>query len=105
MADFEAAVEKVQPAVRREGFTTTPDTTWADVGSLEEVRQELSFSITHPIAHPERFAAMGLQAATGVLLYGPPGQARFAQFTPGSATAVQESKPLLAVHAVLRHCQ
>ena len=38
MADFTAAVGKVQPSVRREGFATTPDVTWADVGALDEVR-------------------------------------------------------------------
>lgn len=38
MADFEEAVPKVQPSVRREGFATTPDVTWDDVGSLGEVR-------------------------------------------------------------------
>ncbi len=37
MADFEEAVPKVQPSVRREGFATTPDVTWDDVGSLGEV--------------------------------------------------------------------
>ena len=37
MADFEAAVAKVQPSVRREGFATTPDVTWDDVGALQEV--------------------------------------------------------------------
>jgi ribosome biogenesis ATPase len=37
MSDFEAALPKVQPSVRREGFTTKPDATWDDVGSLEEV--------------------------------------------------------------------
>jgi ribosome biogenesis ATPase len=37
MSDFEAALPKVQPSVRREGFTTKPDATWEDVGSLEEV--------------------------------------------------------------------
>lgn len=31
MADFEGALEKVQPSVRREGFTTKPDVTWTDV--------------------------------------------------------------------------
>jgi ATP-dependent 26S proteasome regulatory subunit len=40
---------------------------------LTQVREELSFSISQPIAHPEAFAAMGLSAAGGVLLYGPPG--------------------------------
>ena len=38
-----------------------------------QVREELSFAITQPIAHPEQYAAMGLGSATGVLLYGPPG--------------------------------
>lgn len=38
--DFEVAVGKVQPSVRREGFTTTPDVTWEDVGSLDEVRMQ-----------------------------------------------------------------
>lgn len=139
MGDFRAAIARVQPSVRREGFTTTPDITWDDVGSLSEVcifaprrlgfgtwhlswlscqdaaawvpstalqpthttswqpqaaacrttlfwvghhltwrgwfqvRDELSFAISQPIEHPERFAAMGLSTATGVLLYGPPG--------------------------------
>jgi ribosome biogenesis ATPase len=73
MGDFDEAVPKVQPSVRREGFATTPDVTWDDVGSLGEVREELAFAITQPIAHPEVFEAMGLRAATGVLLFGPPG--------------------------------
>lgn len=37
MADFEGAIPHVQPAVKREGFATLPDVTWADVGALEEV--------------------------------------------------------------------
>ena len=71
--DFAEALTRVQPSAQREGFTTTPEVTWDDVGSLTEVREELNFSIVEPIAHPERFHAMGLAASTGVLLYGPPG--------------------------------
>ena len=41
MADFEEAVGKVQPSIRREGFSTTPGVTWSDVGALEDVREEL----------------------------------------------------------------
>ena len=71
--DFTQALTRVQPSAQREGFTTTPEVTWDDVGSLTEVREELAFSIVEPIAHPARFQAMGLQISTGVLLYGPPG--------------------------------
>ena len=73
MADFEAAVKAVQPSAKREGFTTIPDVTWEDVGALGDVRGELEFAISRPIQFPEQYAAMGLRAATGVLLYGPPG--------------------------------
>ena len=71
--DFSRALTRVQPSAQREGFTTTPEVTWEDVGSLTEVREELAFSVVEPIAHPKRFHAMGLAASTGVLLYGPPG--------------------------------
>jgi hypothetical protein len=37
------------------------------------VREELAFAVTRPIREPARFAALGLGAPTGVLLYGPPG--------------------------------
>jgi predicted AAA+ superfamily ATPase len=66
-------VTRVQPSAIREGFATVPGVTWDDVGALDEVREELSFAISQPIANPERFLAMGLNIAVGVLLYGPPG--------------------------------
>lgn len=70
MADYEAALPRVQPSAQREGFATVPDVSWDDVGSLTDVREELAFAITLPIAHPERFAALGLGGGMGVLLYG-----------------------------------
>jgi ribosome biogenesis ATPase len=73
MEDFENAVEKVQPSAKREGFTTIPDVTWEDVGSLADVREDLEFSICRAIKFPEEYQALGLDMATGVLLYGPPG--------------------------------
>eukprot|EP00949_MAST-11_sp_MAST-11-sp1_P003703 g3703.t1 len=73
MSDFVKAVKKVQPSAKREGFATAPNVTWADVGALEGVRDDLELSIMQPIRHPERFEAVGLQVPAGVLLYGPPG--------------------------------
>lgn len=72
-ADFAEAVGKVQPSATREGFGTVPGVTFADVGALGDVREELDMAIVHPIRHPERFRALGLKMPAGVLLYGPPG--------------------------------
>ncbi|KAI1388867.1 AAA-domain-containing protein [Hypoxylon trugodes] len=67
------AIGKVQPSAKREGFTTIPDTTWAHIGALHDVRNQLMLSIVKPIQNPERFASKGLEAPSGVLLWGPPG--------------------------------
>ncbi|KAI1781026.1 AAA-domain-containing protein [Hypoxylon cercidicola] len=68
-----SAIGKVQPSSKREGFTTIPDTTWAHIGALENVRKQLMLSIVKPIQNPERFKSKGLEAPSGVLLWGPPG--------------------------------
>ncbi|OTB05321.1 hypothetical protein M426DRAFT_21915 [Hypoxylon sp. CI-4A] len=67
------AIGKVQPSAKREGFTTIPDTSWAHIGALQNVRKQLILSIVKPIQQPERFASKGLEAPEGVLLWGPPG--------------------------------
>ncbi|XP_070165935.1 nuclear valosin-containing protein-like [Polyergus mexicanus] len=71
--DFEIALRVVQPSAKREGFATVPDVTWDDVGSLQDIRQELQMAILAPVKHTEHFNALGLSAASGVLLCGPPG--------------------------------
>lgn len=72
-SDFRAALHKVQPSGTREGFAMVPDVTWADVGALEEVREELRLAIVEPIRRPEVYEDLGLSVPAGVLLYGPPG--------------------------------
>lgn len=47
--------------------------TKGDVGALAEVREELLHNVLEPIAHPERFRALGLEVPAGVLFFGPPG--------------------------------
>ena len=71
--DFLKAINIVQPSSKREGFTTIPDTNWENVGGLETFRQELYWSIVHPINQPEKYEALGISTAAGVLLSGPPG--------------------------------
>lgn len=71
--DFNLALMQVQPSAKREGFATVPDTTWADIGALHTTRDELHMAIVQPIRHPEIFSAVGITAACGVLMWGPPG--------------------------------
>jgi ribosome biogenesis ATPase len=73
MAHFKTAVSHVQPASKREGFSTIPDTTWANVGALEDVRKKLEMSIIGPIKDPDLFNRVGIKPAAGILLWGPPG--------------------------------
>ena len=73
MQDFVYALSQVQPSSKREGFTTIPDTTWADIGGLQELRDDLTYSIVKPVQNPELYRSVGLTAAAGVLLCGPPG--------------------------------
>ncbi|KAL8827222.1 MAG: hypothetical protein Q9191_003324 [Dirinaria sp. TL-2023a] len=71
--DFLNALPKIQPSSKREGFATIPDTTWADIGALKSVREELLTAIVEPIKSPEKYERVGITAPTGVLLWGPPG--------------------------------
>lgn len=72
-ADFFTALPKIQPSSKREGFATIPDTTWADIGALGGIREELTTAIVEPIKNPDVYAKVGITAPTGVLLWGPPG--------------------------------
>ena len=71
--DFEVALPKIQPMAKREGFATIPETTWADIGALQAVRDELRMTIIEPIRNPERYSRVGITAPTAALLWGPPG--------------------------------
>ncbi|KAI9188210.1 Ribosome biogenesis ATPase rix7 [Blastocladiella emersonii ATCC 22665] len=71
--DFHAALPKVQPSSKREGFATVPDVSWDQIGALAAVRAELRMAIVNPVAHPDLFASVGIDAPAGVLLWGPPG--------------------------------
>lgn len=49
------------------------DTTWADIGALRSIREELHYAIVDPIKRPERYKRVGISAPAGILLWGPPG--------------------------------
>ncbi|XP_028645141.1 nuclear valosin-containing protein-like isoform X2 [Grammomys surdaster] len=71
--DFIVALAEVQPSAKREGFVTVPNVTWADIGALEDIRDELIMAILAPVHNPDQFRTLGLGTPAGILLAGPPG--------------------------------
>jgi transitional endoplasmic reticulum ATPase len=74
----EDAAGRVEPEPPAPPSAELPDRdrtviTFADVGGMEDVKEEIRLKIIHPFQHPELYAAYGKRAGGGVLLYGPPG--------------------------------
>ena len=66
-----------------------PRVTFADLGGMERMKEEIRMKIILPMQHPEMFAAYGKKAGGGVLLYGPPGcgKTHLARATAGEVQA------------------
>lgn len=73
LRDFIHALKYIKPSIKREGFSIVPDTTWEDVGALDEIKSSLMTSIVEPIQEPMLYEHMNIQMSCGALLYGPPG--------------------------------
>ena len=50
-----------------------PALTFADVGGMERVKEEVRMKIILPLRQPELFKAYGKKIGGGILMYGPPG--------------------------------
>lgn len=53
--------------------TEQPGITFAEVGGMEEVKQDIRMNFILPLQQPEMFEAFGIHAGGSLLLYGPPG--------------------------------
>ncbi|KAF7544373.1 hypothetical protein G7046_g9802 [Stylonectria norvegica] len=73
LGDFKLAIKDFTPSLRKEGFTVIPSITWAQVGALRDVREQLEMSIIGPIKDPDLYRRVGLNRPAGCLLWGPPG--------------------------------
>ena len=77
------------PAGRAEAEIERPKLTFADVGGMEPVKEEIRVKIIHPLNHPELYKAYGKAIGGGILLYGPPGcgKTHLARATAGEIKA------------------
>lgn len=57
----------------RPGDADRSDVTFADVGGMDELKDEFRRRIIHPLQHPELYKTYGRKAGGGILVYGPPG--------------------------------
>ncbi len=71
--DFVDALKVVRPSAMREIFVETPNVSWADVGGLDKVKEELREAVEWPLKYKESYERMGIRPSKGILLYGPPG--------------------------------
>ena len=72
-SDFKEALKVVRPSALREVLVEIPNVKWADIGGLEDVKQELKEAVEWPLKHPESFKRLGVRPPKGILIYGPPG--------------------------------
>jgi SpoVK/Ycf46/Vps4 family AAA+-type ATPase len=66
-----------------------PKITFADVGGMDKVKEEIRLKIIHPLTHPELYKAYGKAIGGGILMYGPPGcgKTHLARATAGEIKA------------------
>jgi SpoVK/Ycf46/Vps4 family AAA+-type ATPase len=66
-----------------------PTLTFADVGGMESLKEEIRLKIIYPLAHPELYQTYGKSVGGGILMYGPPGcgKTHLARATAGEVKA------------------
>jgi transitional endoplasmic reticulum ATPase len=77
-----------------------PKITFADVGGMEGLKEEIRLKIIYPLTHAEMFKAYGKSVGGGILMYGPPGcgKTHLARATAGE---VKASFIAVGIHDVL----
>jgi len=68
--DYKKALMEVTPSGMREVYIENPDVQWADVGGLDDTKQELQEAIEWPMKYPALYEKLGHKMPHGILLHG-----------------------------------
>lgn len=71
--DFEHALGVVEPSAMREFVAETPNTSFDDVGGLDEAKRALQQSVEWPLKYTRIFEETSTDPSSGVLMHGPSG--------------------------------
>ncbi len=88
-----------QPAVDSTDLER-PKLTFADLGGMETVKEEIRMKIIHPLKNPQLFKAYGKKIGGGVLLYGPPGCGK-TLLSRATAGEIQANFLSIGIHQIL----
>jgi len=76
MADFQVALREIEPSTTREVYVEVSETSWDDIGGLEEIKRSLTEGVEWPLRFPDIYANAKVEPARGILLSGPPGSGK-----------------------------
>jgi transitional endoplasmic reticulum ATPase len=93
-ADFDEALKDIQPSTLREVYLEIPELRWNDIGGLETTKEQLREAVEWPLKHPDLFERLGVRAARGILLFGPPGTGKTML---ARATATESESNFIAI--------
>jgi transitional endoplasmic reticulum ATPase len=77
-----------------------PAASFADVGGMEEIKEEIRMKIIYPLQNRALFKAYGKKLGGGVLLYGPPGCGK-TLISTATAGEIQANFISVGIHQVL----
>jgi AAA+ superfamily predicted ATPase len=77
-----------------------PNLTFADIGGMDAVKEEIRMKIIHPLKNPQLFKAYGKKIGGGVLLYGPPGCGK-TLLSRATAGEIKASFLSVGIHQIL----
>ena len=75
-ADLLSGVRQTSPSPLRDTTVESPEVTFAGIGGMDGVKEDLTEAVLWPLQHGEACAVLGITPAAGVLMTGPPGSGK-----------------------------